>query len=285
MTRSRGVAGAAEQVWVPLIGVEYSKKLIPIRRTILYSLFAVPLFLAIALVVGRAMAGESVWLVIAILALPFVGVMVGFAFQLRLGSLISSDLRAAGYPVREACFVRSPADLAAWSARNGIVSETIAVVGDGKQGNLPAHIALDGGPLATPTHSTPSTGRGLPSWSELMGADYALRFSSVRTLSMLAAPSPFLVVIALICAAASGGNVGVAAFAGATASVVLICVAVARLQTFGKGLAADLDRAGHRVNRPPLIRNKGAFILWCNENQLTVEIIAKVGRGSTSIKK
>ena len=285
LTQSRGIARAAGQTWVPLIGVEYSKRLIPIRRAILCSLFAVPLFLLLALVVGRAIGGEPVWPVIAILALPFVGVMVGFASLLRFGSLISSDLRAAGYPVREACAVRSPADLAAWSARNGIVSETIALVGDGKQGNLPAHITPDGGPHKASTSSTPSTVRRLPAWSKLMGVDYAHRFSSVRTLSMLAAPSPFLVVIALLCAAISGVNVGVAALAGATASVVLICVAVARLQSFGKRLAADLDGAGHQVNRPPLIRNKGSFILWCNDNQLTAEIIAKVGRGNTPIKK
>ena len=144
--------------------MEYSKRLIPIRRAILYSLFAVPLFLLLALVVGRAIGGEPVWPVIAILALPFVGVMVGFASLLRFGSLISSDLRAAGYPVREACAVRSPADLAAWSARNGIISETIALVGDGKQGNLPAHISPDGGPHAASTSSTPSTVRRLPAW-------------------------------------------------------------------------------------------------------------------------
>jgi hypothetical protein len=285
LTRSRGLAGAVEKAWVPLIGVVYSKRLVPIKRTMLYCLFASPLFFAIALVVGRAVASVSVWLVIAIFTLPFVGVTVGFALQLRLGSLISSDLRAAGHPVREACFVRSPADLAAWSTRNGIASETIAAVGDGNQGNPPAHMAPEGGPLATPTHSIQSGGRGLPSWSELMGADYALRFSSIRLLSIFAAPSPFLVVIALVCAAISGGNVGEAACAGAIASVVLICVAVARLQMFGKGLAVDLDRAGYRINRPPLIRNKGSFILWQNENQLTAEIMARVGRGSASIKK
>jgi hypothetical protein len=264
--------------------VEYSKKLIPIKRIMLYSLVAIPLFLAAALVAGRAMAGESVGLVIAILALPFVGVMVGFALQLRLGSLISSDLRAAGYRVREACFVRSPADLAAWSTRNGIVGETIAAVGDGNQ-ILPASTGLDGGPLATPTSSTMGTGQRLSSWSELMGVDYARHFSPVRVLSILAAPSPFLIVIALIFAAAGGVNLGVAAIAGATASVVLIFAAVTRLQSFGKGLTADLDRAGHEVNRPPLIRNKGTFILWCKENKITAEIMAEVGRSGTPIQK